>query len=65
MEEYSVNTILKNMVEQVDSNDWDATLLDEILEVRRNSDATVMKGPDVFAIVKGGKRPIITTGTSK
>ena len=37
VEEYSVNTILENMKEQVDSNDWDATLLDEILAVRRNS----------------------------
>ena len=31
VEEYS---ILENMVEQVDSNDWDATSSDEILEIR-------------------------------
>ena len=56
-----MNTILENMVEQVDSNNWDATLLDEILAVRRNGDTSVMKGSDAFAIVKGRKRPIITT----
>ena len=56
-----MNTILENMVEQVDSNNWDATLLDEILAVRRNGDASVMKESDAFAIVKGSKRPIITT----
>ena len=61
VEEYSVNTILENMVEQVDSNDWDATLLDEILTVRRDSNVSVMKGSDAFATVKGRKRPIITT----
>ena len=61
VEEYLVNTILENMVEQVDGNDWDATLLDEILVVSRNSDVSVMKGLDVFAIVKGRKRHIITT----
>ena len=49
------------MVEQVHSNDWDATLLDEILAVRRDSDVSVMQEPDAFAIVKGRKRPIITT----
>ena len=56
-----MTTILENMVEQVDSNNWDATLLDEIIAVRRNSNASVMKGLDAFAIVKGRKRPIITT----
>ena len=61
VEEYSVNTILENMVEQVHSNDWDTTLMDEILAVRRDSDVSVMQGPDASAIVNGRKRPIITT----
>ena len=36
-------------------------MLDEILAVRRDSNVSVMQGPDAFAIVKGRKRPIITT----
>ena len=61
VEEYSVNLILENMVEQVDSNDWDATLLDEILAFRRDSNTSGMQGPDAFTTVKGRKRPVITT----
>ena len=61
VEECSVNIILENMVEQVDSNDWDATLLDEIMVVRRDSNTSVMQGPGAFTNVKGRKRPVITT----
>ena len=48
------------MAEQVDRNDWDATLHDEILAVRRDSNTSIMQGPDAFTTVKGRKRPVVT-----
>ena len=56
-----MNTILENMVEQVDSNDWDATLLNEILGARRDDSTSIKQGPDVFTTVKVVKRPVITS----
>ena len=61
VEEYSMNTILENLVEQVGSNDWDVILLDKILVVRRDSNTSVMQGLDAVTTIMGRKRPIITT----
>ena len=61
VEEYSVNKILEKMVEQVDSNDWNASLLDEILGVQKDNITSIKQGPDAFTTVNCRKRPVITT----
>ena len=49
------------MVEQVDGNDWDATLLDEVVGIRSDDSIALKQGPDAFTMTKGRKKPIITT----
>ena len=61
IEEYSVNVILENMVDQVKSNDWDASLFDEFISARKDKKIAVEKGERAFTIVDGIRKPIITT----
>ena len=61
VEEYSVNVILENMVDQVKSNDWDASLFDEVISARKDERIALKSGEEAFTKVKGIKRPIITT----
>ena len=61
IEEYSVNTILENNVNQVKSDDWDAILFDEIFSARKDENITVEKGERGFTMVDGIRKPIITT----
>ena len=49
------------MVEQVDSNEWDISLPDEILGVRKNDSISIKQGPDAFITTKARKKPEITT----
>ena len=60
MEEYYVNVIIENMLDQVGNNDWDANMFDEIISVRKGRDA-INKGPEAYVKVNGMRRPIITT----
>ena len=46
VEEYSVNVIMENMLDQVGNNDWDASLFDEVISVRKGRDA-INKGPGI------------------
>ena len=59
VEEYSVNVILENMLDQVRSNDWDAIMFDEVISIRMGHN-TINKGPGAYVTVNGLKRPIIT-----
>ena len=60
VEEYSINVVIENMLNQVRSNDWDASMFDEVISVRKGHDA-INKGPEVYVTVNGLKGPIITT----
>ena len=59
VEEYSVNVILENMLDQVRSNDWDAIMFDEVISIRMGHN-TINKNPGAYVTVNGLKRPIIT-----
>ena len=59
-EEYSINIIIENMLDQIRSNDWDASMFDEVISVRKGHDA-INKGPGAHVTVNGLKRQIITT----
>ena len=60
VEEYSVNVIIDNMLDQVGNNDWDASMFDKVISVRKGRDA-INKGPGAYVKVNGIRRPIITT----
>ena len=60
VEEYSVNVIIENLLDQVGNNDWDASMFDEVISVRKGHDA-IDKGPGTYVTVNGMNRPIITT----
>ena len=59
-EEYSVNVIIEFILDQVRNNDWDASMFDEVISVRKGRDAA-NKGPGAYVKVNGMNRPIITT----
>ena len=61
VEEYAVNIILENMVGQVKSNDWDASLFDEIVSATKDEKIVIKKGEGAFTMVDGVKTPVITT----
>ena len=62
VEEYSVNTIVENLVEQVDNDGWDSGLLKEIIAFRSNPDIAVQKGENSHTTsLNGTQRPVITT----
>ena len=60
VEEYAVNVILENMVDQVKSNDWDVSLFDEIVCATKDEKTVIKKGEGAFTMVDGIKTPIIT-----
>ena len=39
VEEYSVNIVIENMLDQIRSNEWDASMFDEVISVRKGHDA--------------------------
>ena len=61
IEQYSVNLILENMLDQVGSNDWNASLFGEIISGKKDSKIAVEKGEGAFTIMNGAKKPIVTT----
>ena len=58
--EYSVNVILENLLDQISSNDWVASLYDEIILVKKDDKVAINKGQGTFITVNGFKRPVIT-----
>ena len=60
VEEYLVNVIIENMLDQVVSNDWDASMFDEVISVRKGHDV-INRSNGAFVKVNGLQRPVITT----
>ena len=58
VEEYSVNVIIENMLDQVGNNDWDTSMFDELISIRKGRDA-INKGPRAYVKVNGMRRSII------
>ena len=61
IEECTVNLILENMIDQVKSNDWDASLFDEIVSATKDEKTVIKKTDGAFTMMDGIKTPIITT----
>ena len=60
VEEYSINDIIENMLDQIRSNDWDASMFNEVISVR-NGHNEIDKGQGAYVAVNGLKRSIIIT----
>ena len=60
VEEYSINIIIENILDLVSNNDWDASIFDEVISVKKGHNA-INKGPGAHVKVNGMKMPIITT----
>ena len=60
VEEYSVNKIIENIIEQVDEHGWDSWLLVKIVSVLSKKDA-IPQGEDSFTNINKVQNPIITT----
>ena len=53
IEEYSVNSILKNLLEQTDQYGWDSEYLEEITSSRYNPDVAIKNDEYSFATIGG------------
>ena len=61
VEEYSVNTIVENLVMQTDQHGWDVGLLDKIMDFRRDDSVAVLPEDGFVESYNGQKKPTITT----
>ena len=61
IEEFGVNTITENLMEQVDEYGWDSDMLKEIVGYRFDPTVAIQPGDDAFTELNGIKRPVITT----
>ena len=61
VEEYGMNTILENIMSQVDSNGYDVGLFREIIDVRVDWNVAIPKGDAGFVYMSGRNKPVITT----
>lgn len=61
IEEFGVNTITENLMEQVDEYGWDSGMLREIVGYRTNPDIVIQAGDEAFTELNGIKRSVITT----
>ena len=61
VDEYSVNVISENLMQQVDSDGWDCGLLEEIIDFRKDSRIAVPVSSGFVNTTSGQKRPVITT----
>ena len=62
VEEYSTNTIVENLLQQVDNEGWDTGILKEIVAFRSDPDVAVLRDDtSAHAALNGIKRPVITT----
>ena len=59
VEEYLANIIIENMLDQVRRNDWDASLFDEIISVRKDNSA-ICRGPGAYVTINGLRKPVVT-----
>ena len=61
VEEYSVNVLAENLLNQADQDGWDSGLLSEIIGLRRDGNVAVSKENGTFTTTSGMKRNVITT----
>ena len=61
VEEYSVNVLAENLLNQADRDGWDTGLIDEIVDHRVNTDVAIPKSAGTFETLTGQTRNVVTT----
>ena len=61
IEEYAVNAIADNLLNQADGDGWDTGLLEEIIGSRKDENVAIPKDKGFFENANGTKKPVITT----
>ena len=61
IEEYSLNTILENLICQTDDDGWDMGLLDEVIEFRKDPHVAIAKEQGTIITASGQSRNVVTT----
>ena len=61
IEEYALNVIIENIMNQVDADGYDVGIFDEIISHRCNEEVAIMPGIDAETNINGITKPVITT----
>jgi hypothetical protein len=61
LEEYAVNIIAENLLNQADNDGWDTGLLEEIIDLRRNDEVAVPMSKGYVVTPSGQRKKVITT----
>jgi hypothetical protein len=61
LEEYAVNIIAENLLNQADGDGWDTGLLEEIIDIRKDEEVAVPIKDGYVATQSGQEKPVITT----
>ena len=61
LEEYAVNIIAENLLNQADNDGWDTGLLEEIVDMRKDDDVAVPMNKGHITTSSGQERAVITT----
>ena len=60
-EEYAVNVLAENLLNQADQDGWDTGLIDEIIDARKDPEIAVPMSEGTFETSTGQRRAVITT----
>ena len=61
VDEYGVNIIIENLVDQIDDQWWDAGILEEMVDFFHDPDVAIFTGEQAYTNVIGIQKPVITT----
>ena len=61
LEEYAVNIIAENLLNQADNDGWDTGILEEIVDMRKDDDVAIPMSEGHITTASGQQRPVITT----
>ena len=59
-DEYAVNIIIENLIDQVHYQGWDTIILEEILSFRNDPDVASPTGEQAYTNVNAIQHPVIT-----
>ena len=61
VDEYAVNIIIENIIEQIDDQGWNTGILEQIVALLSDPDVDIRTGEQSFTNVNRIQRPVITT----
>ena len=61
LEEYAVNIIAENLLNQADNDVWDTGFLEEFIDIRKDPDVSIPISKGYIASQSGQRKAVITT----